>query len=127
VVVTPQEGRVIKTTAPANQPPGSFLGQNLQMMSQTVLSGADPALADIAGTSGIVQGTYPSSYNRALMASWFGGGTPTDASSSDTPAEAAVSDPGVMLKAGLMVLAIGVILVGAVALVMPGAARAMEG
>jgi hypothetical protein len=126
VVVASQEGgRVIKTTAPANQPPGSFLGQNLQMMSQTVFSGADPALADLAGTSGIVQGTYPSSYNRSLMASWFGGGTPTDAN--DTPAEAAVSDPGVMLKAGLMVLAIGVILVGAVALVMPGAARAMEG
>jgi hypothetical protein len=118
---------VIQTTAPANQPPGSFLGQNLQMMSQTVFSGADPALADIAGTSGIVQGTYPSSYNRSLMASWFGGGTPTNANGSDTPAEAAVADPGILLKAGLMVLAIGIILVGAVALVMPGAARAMEG
>jgi hypothetical protein len=107
--------------------PGVHAADNLQMMSQTVLSGADPALADIAGTSAKISGTDPTGYIQALASSWFGTTAPgeyaSSKGSSDTPGEQAVADPTWLTKTALAVLAIGLILIGAVALILPSAEK----
>jgi dipeptide/tripeptide permease len=106
----------------ALQPPPS-LG-NLQMMSQTVFSGADPAMANLVGTEAIVKGTDPPAWSSALASSWFNTATPGNYtiwpfSDSTTPAKATASDPGLFAKVGLAAIAIGLILIGALALILP--------
>jgi hypothetical protein len=98
------------------------------LQAQTVFSGADPALADLAGTSAITQGTYPQSSNTAFAASWLSANpwsTPTPSSnlvsgptgsSSTTSALPAASATTTVV---VFVVAIVLLMAGAFALVGP--------
>lgn len=133
---------MINTRSATADAPSSSVGVhaagNLQMMSQTVLSGSDPALADLAGTSAKISGTDPTGYIQQLAASWFGTTAPGQFANGEemsprgaapggtgTAGEQAVGDPTWLTKSALAVLAIGLILIGAIALVFPSAEKAM--
>lgn len=107
------------------------------LQSKTIFSGADPAIAQLEGGAGIIQGTDPSSHVAAVLASWSqsgqGGGSATEASEQD-PANAPGSPQtddsllgrgqtvaGVKVpaaaKLALLVLSVGLVLLGAWALI----------
>jgi hypothetical protein len=111
-------------------------------MTTTVFSGADPALADLAGTGGIMQGTYPQSYNQSLLASWASSapraGGSGNASLGDQllqllgpgfgpptqPAPSTTKDVSNLTKATFFVIALVLLLAGAFAIVGPSNAAA---
>ncbi len=103
-------------------------GRQLNAFTQTktVFSGADPALAQLEGGAGIIQGTDPTSYVGAVLDSWSKSGQPggsaseastaINAGSATTTALTSLaksSQPGLLTTAGLVILAVGLVLIGA--------------
>jgi hypothetical protein len=100
----------------------------------TVFSGADPALADLAGTSAIAQGSYPQSANTAFAASWLSASpwtTATPSASLASGGQAATTNTPPQASAtttvAVFVIAIVLLMAGAFALVGPEAASAVGG
>jgi hypothetical protein len=99
----------------------------------TVFSGADPAIADLAGTSAIAQGSYPQSANNAIAASWltaspWTSSTPSASfTSSGTSSGNAPPAVGTMTTVAVFVIAIVLLMAGAFALVGPETAAAVGG
>jgi hypothetical protein len=94
---------------------------------QTVFSGADPAIADMAGTSAIQQGTYPQSSNQAIAQSWLTASpwtTSTPSATSATSGTAATTQApptaSTLTSVVFFVIAIILLLAGAFAIVGPG-------
>jgi len=91
-------------------------------MSKTVFSGADPAIADMAGTSGITQGLYPQAANTAIAGSWLSavtGGPSPSATQSDggSSTTSDVPQASTVTTVVTFVVAIVLLLAGAFALV----------
>jgi hypothetical protein len=100
----------------------------------TVFSGADPAMADLAGTSAIAQGSYPQSANQAIAASWLTANpwttaTPSASLASGGQSGATNAPPTVstMTTVAVFVIAIVLLMAGAFALVGPETAAAVGG
>jgi hypothetical protein len=99
---------------------------------KTVFSGADPAIADLAGTSAIMQGTYPASSNQAYATSWLGANpwttsTPSASLASGSGTTASVPQVGTMTTIVVFVIAIILLMAGAFALVGPEVSSATGG
>lgn len=89
--------------------------------SMTVFSGADPAIAQLEGGSAIVNGSDPTGAIKATLASWQRSGQPggsaTEASENAPNVSPAFQEPSLMTKIALAALAIGLVLIGALAIV----------